>query len=46
VFNINHMFGTWILDMNTYMRKLFLVGTGVILWAIWLSRNDISFDKI
>jgi hypothetical protein len=45
-FSINHMFGTWILDMNTYMRKLFLVGTGVILWVIWLSRNDISFDKI
>jgi hypothetical protein len=35
------MFGTWILDMNGHTRKLFLVAIGVMLWAFWLSRNDI-----
>jgi hypothetical protein len=27
------------------MRKLFLVGIDAILWGIWLSRNDVVFDK-
>jgi hypothetical protein len=39
------MFGTWILNMNTRMCNLTLVGIGVIIWTIWLSRNDIAFDK-
>jgi hypothetical protein len=39
------MFGTSILDMNGHMRKLLLVGIGIILFATWLSRNDIVFDK-
>jgi hypothetical protein len=43
--SINHMFGTWILNMNTHIGKLFLVGISVMMWAIWLHRNDIAFDK-
>jgi hypothetical protein len=43
--SINHMFETWILNMNGGMRKLLLVGIGIMLWAVWLSRNDIVFDK-
>jgi hypothetical protein len=39
------MFGTWILNINGNMRKLILVGIGAILWGIWLSRNDVVFDK-
>jgi hypothetical protein len=42
---INHMFETWILNINGNMRKLILVGIGAILWGIWLSRNDVIFDK-
>jgi hypothetical protein len=44
--SINHMFGTWVLNMQGGMRKLLLVGIGAILWAIWLSQNDIAFDKL
>jgi hypothetical protein len=39
------MFGTWILNMNARLRNLTLVGIDAIIWAIWLSRNDIAFDK-
>jgi hypothetical protein len=39
------MFGTWVLNMNGGMRKIFLVGIGSMLWAIWLSWNDIALDK-
>jgi hypothetical protein len=42
---INHMFGMWVLDMNANIRKLFLLGIGTMLWAIWLSRSDVVFDK-
>jgi hypothetical protein len=31
--------------MNGGIRKLLLVGIGAMLWVIWLSRNDIAFDK-
>jgi hypothetical protein len=31
--------------MYTMKRQLFLVGIGVMLWVIWLSHNDIVFDK-
>jgi hypothetical protein len=31
--------------MNGAMRKLLLVGIGVMLWTVWLSHTDIAFDK-
>jgi hypothetical protein len=31
--------------MNAGIRKLLLVGIVAMLWAVWLSRNDIAFDK-
>jgi hypothetical protein len=31
--------------MNSRTRKLVLVGIGAILWSMWLSHNDIAFDK-
>jgi fructose-specific phosphotransferase system IIC component len=43
--NIRHTFGAWIQNMNTRKRQLFLVGIGVMLWVVWLSQNDIEFDK-
>jgi hypothetical protein len=44
--NIRHLFGTWVWDMNSRERQIFLVGIGAMLWAIWLSRNGVVFDKI
>jgi hypothetical protein len=34
-----------VLNMQVGIRKLLLVGIGVILWVICLSRNDIVVDK-
>jgi hypothetical protein len=36
------MLESGILDMNGCMRRLFLVGIGIVLWAVWLRRNDIE----
>jgi hypothetical protein len=43
--SIKHMFGIWVLNMQGGMQKLLLVGIGVILLAVWLSQNNIVFDK-
>jgi hypothetical protein len=43
--SINHMFGTWALNMQGGMQKLLLVGIGAILWTIWLIQNDIHYRK-
>jgi hypothetical protein len=43
--SINQMFGNWVINMKRSLRNLFLVGIGAMLWAIWLSRNDIIFNK-
>jgi hypothetical protein len=43
--SINHLFGTWALNINSQTRKLVLMGISVILWSMWLSRNDIVFNK-
>jgi hypothetical protein len=40
------MFGGWVYEMNSKERQIFLVGIGVMLWAIWLSRNDVVFNKV
>jgi hypothetical protein len=44
--NIRHMFGGWVYEMNPKERQIFLVRIGVMLWAIWLSRNDDVFNKV
>jgi hypothetical protein len=43
--NIKHVFGGWVQRMNDKDRKLLLVGVGDMFWSIWLSRNDIVFNK-
>jgi hypothetical protein len=43
--NIKHVFGGWVQRMNDKDRKLLLVGVGAMFWTIWLSQNDIVFNK-
>jgi hypothetical protein len=43
--NIKHAFGVWVKKMNNKDKKLLLVGLGAMFWSIWLSRNDIVFNK-
>jgi hypothetical protein len=44
--NIRHIFRAWVHNMNSNNRQIFLVGICVILCAIWLSRNNVVFNRI
>jgi hypothetical protein len=44
--NIKHVFRKWEQRMNEKDKKLLYVGIGDIFWSIWLSRNDLIFNKI
>jgi hypothetical protein len=44
--NIRHVFSDWVQNMKSNNKKIFFVGICVMLWAIWLNRNDIIFNKI
>jgi hypothetical protein len=39
------MFTNWVLGLGHKQRKQILVGVSAICWTIWISRNDIIFDK-
>ena len=51
VFNIkmphsfNNMFGLWLFNIPKHFRELLLVGMAAMCWSIWLSRNDLVFEK-
>ncbi len=42
---ITHIFYGWLLGMDKKRSKLVLVGASAICWALWLSRNNLVFDK-
>ena len=44
--NVIHMFGTWLQGIRWKEKSLILTGVSAIYWAMWLSRNDIVFDKV
>jgi hypothetical protein len=39
------MFGRWINQVGGKLRRQMLAGAYAFCWAIWLSRNDLVFDK-
>ena len=39
------MFDGWIMGVNKKKCNLILVGAFAICWALWLSRNDLVFNK-
>jgi hypothetical protein len=39
------MFTGWLDEINMKLKYKILVGASAIYWAIWLTRNDIIFDK-
>jgi hypothetical protein len=43
--NIRNIFGTWVLNMNSSNKQLLFVRIGAIFWVIWLSWNDVVFNR-
>jgi hypothetical protein len=43
--NSEHMFGVWTNIMGGKLRRQLLACASAFYWAIWLSRNDVVFDK-
>jgi hypothetical protein len=39
------MFNGWLRGVNKDVKLLLLLGGGTTCWSIWLSRNDIVFEK-
>ena len=42
--NVNHKFTYWLNGLRKQRKYQALVGACAILWAIWLTRNDITFN--
>jgi hypothetical protein len=43
--NVHHMFGTWLHQFGGTLKRQVLAGASTFCWAIWLSRNELIFDK-
>jgi len=44
--SVYNLFTGWLDGVNRKLKSQILVGASPICWAIWLTRNDILFDKI
>ena len=42
--NINHIIGSWASNSDLRYKKLLLTGTSALLWSIWLTRNEVTFN--
>ena len=43
--NVADLFGSWLRRFPQKLRKQFLIGVATLCWAIWLSRNDVVFNR-
>lgn len=43
--SIPNLFGSWINAYPSYLKNQILVEAAALLWAMWLNRNDIVFNK-
>jgi hypothetical protein len=41
----SNMFGSWLEGFELNLRNIILLGAASTYWALWLSRNDIVFEK-
>jgi hypothetical protein len=39
------MFGSWLNQFGEKLKRQALAGASAFCWAIWLSRNEVVFDK-
>jgi hypothetical protein len=43
--SVNDIFGAWLRGFQYKQRNCVLLGVAVVCWAIWLSRNDVVFQR-
>jgi hypothetical protein len=43
--SVRHIFGTWMMGVDSKTKHLVITGVSALCWAIWISRNDLVFDK-
>jgi hypothetical protein len=43
--NLQDMFGIWMNQVRGKLKQQLLACTSTLRWVIWLSRNDVIFDK-
>ncbi|WVZ90711.1 hypothetical protein U9M48_036990 [Paspalum notatum var. saurae] len=43
--NVDHLFNTWPNQRGRNLSMLLLIGAAGFCWAIWLTRNDLVFNK-
>jgi hypothetical protein len=43
--SVRHMFGTWLNQFGGKLKRQALVGAWAFCWTLWLSKNDVVFDK-
>ena len=44
--SVHNLFTGWLEGINRKLKSHILVGASAICWVIWLTRNDIVFDKV
>jgi hypothetical protein len=42
---VEHLFGPWLRSFSSKQRNLVLIVLAAICWALWISRNDLVFQK-
>ena len=43
--SVSHLYGNWLGGLHSKLKRIVFVGASAVCWAIWLSRNDMVFDK-
>ena len=44
--SVQHVYGTWLVGVDSKTKYLIITGVSALCWAIWISRNDLVFDKV
>jgi hypothetical protein len=42
---VQHLFGPWLRSFSKKQRSLVVIGVAALCWAIWISRNELVFNK-
>ena len=43
--SVSHLYGGWLRGFSKELKPLLLLGAAATCWSLWLSRNDIVYEK-